>query len=77
MLFEVKIDYKAGIHLSHVDMLSRFSQNVESETVFKVTNDRIEISFSCNLIISQIQEFGTTDECYNRIKSRIIDTQLS
>jgi len=69
MPFDFDIKHKAGKDLTHVDVLSRFSQNEEAETVFQVDEDKIP--FNENSIYQEIKLFAEENADYQRLKVNI------
>lgn len=53
MPYEFNINYKPGEEIPHVDMLSRMTDNVESETIFHTAT--CDIPFSGSEILSKVK----------------------
>jgi len=75
MPYDFTIEHKPGTSLQHVDMLSRFSNNEEADTIFETS--AADIPFNENSISVQIKELSERDDVYNRILSNIRNNKWS
>jgi len=72
MPYDFEIFYKPGSSIPHVDMLSRLSDNEESESIFEV-----EEPFTDHSLISEIKRFSESNRDYQRLIERIKDNKWS
>jgi len=75
MPYDFELDYEPGRLIPHVDMLSRFSLNEDTDTVFHLDDN--EIPFSENSIMCRLQKYAQENESYQNLISRIADGKWS
>jgi len=75
MPYDFSIQYKPGQQLTHVDMLSRFSENIESETIFETQS--YDIPFTNHSITEEIRKHSAGNSFYNHLKTRISNGKWS